>query len=531
METEITLDTIVLNQMGSYSKDEFKHALVVLHDKSLDKFGMMNPDSFSKADKIKKNALKFSAIYLAAAAELSRKLVLNSTEMELNNMISCYTASQAVMQLNKDNNGMLENKLVARKSPDFSKINFDKSDTSVIDDILDSYKSFITAGSASSSTKAEINYFFQEMSNQLIKLIQQDKYNKHRELVEGLKINGPQFRVDGIKARKPIEKDTFIDSDDQFKKDFDYIKLGNDKKVRKSEIIGNEVAVEKIGNAVKNLMAYRIDDKVNPFLNGRRKKGFKQGLLLLGNSGTGKTLTAFYGMTLADNIAKNYGRDLSIVKFNINSSYQEGGVQMLKHQLTEICQGEKIYYLFIDEIDTQFSSRTGNSSKSQYHKQKLGEFMRFLDGEYPNLGNYIVIATANDTKGVDKAVKSRLERVHCPGPVSAEEKAKVLALHFGDDISNGLVQVRKWRDLGEIAAQSNLSGRDIQQVVNNCYTKASTISDQAYAEIYSARTLPESQDLIRENFHSITDEMVLREISLYGKKDIEEQKALMEFYD
>jgi AAA+ superfamily predicted ATPase len=529
METEIALDTIVLNQMASYSNGEFGNLLTVIYDKSLDRFGAINPDSENKAEDARNIAKKYAALHLATSSELTRHLVFDQKkEAELINIVSAYYACQAMMQLNRDRTSIsLENKLVARKNPDFTKINFNRTDTAVVDLTLRSYSDYITGGPASSCLKAESNSFFYVFSKLLKDFALGEKYKNHRELLDGLVIKGPGFSVSGLKRDLPgkTTSSEFVNSDDQFKKDFEIVKLTNANRVYKNDIVGNKLGVSKLEKTVKKFMAYRIADKENPFLDGRKKRGFKQGFLFMGDTGTGKTMAAYYGMTLADTIARNYGRNLKIVRFNIDSTFQEGGVIAMKNQLNEICRGDKLYYIFIDEIDTIFTSRSDSSSNSQYHKQKLGLLMKFLDGEYPNLGNYIVVATVNDPRAVDRALKSaRLERVYFPGPTTPEEKAKVLALNFGDDLENGLVTVKNWVKLGKIAYQANFSGRDLREIANSAYERVDVLTDNHYDKIYNSPNVGSARKIISVNCPRIADDILISEMTAYANKDAEEKK-------
>ncbi|MBW2980480.1 ATP-binding protein [Candidatus Woesearchaeota archaeon] len=536
METQISLDAIVLNQMGSYSRSEFQSILSVMHDRSLDRFGVMNPDSIDKAEEVRDIALKFAAVYLAAYEELQANLAFNrKKDRELLNIMAGYVACQAVMQLNRSRNdsAALENKLAARRNPDFSGIDFKSSENLAVDMVLKSYSEFMTAGTTTSNITSETNYFFFNLSNMLLGLASRDKYAKHKELLKGLVVKGPNFRVAGIKQeqQKAGQAEPFMDGEEQFKKDFDTIKLTEGNRVYRKDVVGNEEALVTLDDCVKKVVAYRKVDRANPYLHGRKRKGFSQGILLIGDTGTGKTLCAYYGMTLAEAKAKRYGRDVHIVKFNILSSYQEGGVQMLKHQLNQICSGDGIYYVFLDEIDTLVASRGDSSNNSHYQRQKLGELMRFLDGDYPNPGNYLIVATGNDPRRIDRALKNaRLERIYCPGPLTAEQKAKTIALHFGGDISAGKVKVDDWRTIGAYALKLGLNGREILGVVSNCYKAVQGIDESQEDQINSAPTLQAARALVSRYTSSITPKLIISQMIAYRKKDEDEQKAERTFY-
>ena len=537
MGSEINLDIIVLNQMSNYGKSEYKNLLSVMREDIVDKFGYLDSKSFDKADQVNNVALKYSAINLASSSELTSKLSLyNGSGKELANLLSAYIAAQAVIQINhkQEPTDSLENKLIPRSSPTFDRLNFSSGDKTILGQILKSYHGYMKVGSSSADIISESNYFFFQLSDLIRNNLSRNKYSKQKSFLEELIVQGPGFQVNGIRASKKKSKKTaqFSNGEEQFKKDFKEIKLIGSKKVYSRNIIGNQEAVYEVGEAVKDLLAYRIKEKENPFVQGRKNYGFEQGLLLMGGPGTGKTMTAFYGMTLADKIAKSYAKDLKIVKFDIESSFQDGGIQMMRNQLESICRGDEIYLVFIDEIDTVISSRSGEDKSNFNQKQKLGELMRFIEGDYPNLGNYLIIATTNDTGNVDTALKNgRLKRIYCPGPITAKEKVGVLVANFSDDIENGLVKVNNWVEIGNLAYQYQLDGRVLRDVVKACYKESRQISNKDRIEIYSAATLNGARKIIKSNFQPINDEMILNKIEYFAKKDIDEIMAIQDFHN
>ncbi|MFC1704974.1 AAA family ATPase, partial [Nanoarchaeota archaeon] len=395
----------------------------------------------------------------------------------------------------------------------------------VVDAIFRSYSDFMTVGAPSSSYVSEENYFFYNLSNLASKTLLSDKYQKQRELLEGLVVRGPGFEVNGVK--RTTKKNAsgkgqagYVNGEDQFKKDFKIISLTEDRRVYAGQIIGNEEAIRGMDNLARKLIAYRKAEKQNPYLEGRRNRGFSQGILLLGDTGTGKTLSAYYGMTVLQDKARRYGRDIEFVKFDMESSFQEGGVQMLRHQLEQICIGDKTYFIFIDEIDTVVTSRTDLNSSSHYQNQKLGELIRFLDGDYPNPGNYGLVGTTNKPDLVDRALSNaRFERIYCEGPVTAE-----------DDVKNTeKIKIPDWRTVGRYAHQAGLNGRQLKAVVTNCYKLVDNISQEQEDAINSAATVNEARRLISQYNGVITQAMVIDQIRKYQDKDLGEAKTMVKF--
>ncbi len=532
MASEITLDTALLNRTAMYSSSsEFKDILKVIEQNSHDKYGLMNQDSVDKSEQVSRMAPKFSAIYMATYSKIPEQLKMNRTQdKEIINILSCYSAAQAVLQMNSQNGETLENRLVSLISPTYEDLNFSHSDVTIIDSILNSYNDFITKNISNMNANAEINFFFDHLSRRMRGIA--PRYSRYKELVEEFRVVSPQFRVHGMKkpAKKKGPAEEFMDGDDKFKTDFMYITINDRNRVDAADIIGNEAAKHESQSAIFKLMTYDPKLQLNYFMQSKGQRGFTQGLLFFGGTGTGKTLTAFYAMTLADKIASHYGKDLAIVQPKKETSWQEGGVLMLRHQLNEICKGEKTYVIFFDEIDTHFPSRT-DSGTTQYHKQKLGELLQFMSGYYPNKGNYIIIGTANKPEDVDPALKNaRFERIHCPGPLTAEEKGQVLALHFGKDLHNGIVQVKDWDRVGDAAFKEKINGREAQAIIGNIYKESEILTTTEYDQLWKGVPADTANSIISKGYSPITEKTIIKKIEEWGMKSEAEKEAMFEFY-
>ena len=77
--------------------------------------------------------------------------------------------------------------------------------------------------------------------------------------------------------------------------------------VRRDDIVANEMGINIIETEVPCLLHYDSVEKRNPFL------GFNQYILFVGDKGTGKTMMARYGMTLAKEVGEKNNISLSLV--------------------------------------------------------------------------------------------------------------------------------------------------------------------------------------------------------------------------
>lgn len=534
MDTELTLDAMLLNRNMNRCETDFESHFTLIKNKAIDRFGIMNPGSSQKASHVRNVALRFASIYYTVEEVLTKNGPLGTNPpAELVNAVSAYVAANAIVQINRDADDIaLENRVVTIHPPEFSQVDMTSRSRNAIDGILRAYCDYISSGTTLSNLNPDINYFFYRMIKQISEGVI-TKYSLERDKLSKLVVNGPKFRVKGVKEGKNgIKNNGYINGDDMQKKDFETIKLTEDKRVYEGMVVGNQQATTELYTAVNMLMCYRQKDVMNPFMSGRIKKGFKQGFLLIGDTGTGKTMSAFYAMTLAETIAEESSRDLEIVKFNLASSYQDGGIIALQHQIGEICSGEKIYVVFVDELDTKFKARGGEKGGSHYQEEKLGLFLQFLDGSYPNLGNYMILCTSNNTREVDRALKNgRLERIYCPGPLTPKEKGEVLAMNFDPhDEERGIIASGlDWKLIGDTAYELKLSGRNLRDVAVSCYSAASRYTPAQFKGIRDAETASSAVQLRNEYCGKITQDMIIATMGMIRQKDIEEQQALRDF--
>ncbi len=523
---EITLDEVLLRQMEGYCGSQYKHILAVIYDKV---GGSHN--SSQRAQFARQRALDFGATYHAMLAKFPRRSAAVAS-VNLATILATYVACERVIQGSEQPAGaVLEHKISNRRTANLREIDFSQTDSVVLDAILQSYLSFLSSGSSTE----EVTTFFHELRSRSINELNSPSYERWRSDLQTLEIKSSSFQVKGLKGRGIRKKASPApqpgEVEDSFRRDFSQLVIAPHNCVLREDIISNTEAIDKIQDAVMKLLTYRKEEKMNPFLDGRKKKGFTQGILFFGDTGSGKTMTAFYGMSLAQELAKEYGKEICFAEFNIKSGYQEGGVQMIRHQFNLISRGDRLYYLFVDELDTEFAARNTSENDNMYHKQKLGELLRFLDGVYPNYGNYLLVGTANDMRNVDKALKmARLERVYCPGARTAEEKAEVLKVCFGEDISNGLVKVQDWKKIGELASSYDLDGRILREVAGSCYPKANALTRKQYGSIQYAATGQKSQELITQYTEPITEEVIMRQLEVYARKDSDEKIAQAAFH-
>jgi len=235
--------------------------------------------------------------------------------------------------------------------------------------------------------------------------------------------------------------------------------------IQKQQIIGNESGLLTIETEIPCLMHYDISNMQNPF------EGFNQYILFSGEKGTGKTMTARYAMTLAKNISKKYGKEICLAKMNFEDRYQCGPLENIRGQFAQINKGDKIYLIFIDEIDTKIPSRN-NGVGDNYKKDIIGEFLKFRGGgDYINKGNYMFLATTNQPNNIDPAILNVFKVETLQGPITKQQKTQVLYNNLSEGMEIGYVQIQNWKEISEYLNNYHLNGRDLVNIAKDAKQK------------------------------------------------------------
>ncbi len=317
-----------------------------------------------------------------------------------------------------------------------------------------------------------------------------------------------------IQVQKQLPKDRFS---------LDLSTIEPPQEVRYEDVQGNYQSKNFLKQAVQDLMLYSETSKRNPLL---ELSSFKNLVLLAGDAGTGKTYTAYYAISEAKKIAQKYNKNFQAVKLEIESSYQDGAILMLRNQLQEISSSNKNYIVFLDDCEKYFPERS--QTRLDHKKDIVTEFLHFTQGVngYKNRGNYLLIATANIPQSLDKALLSRFgdSVYHCEGPVTAEEKANVLKNNLKIGIEQGFVQINNWNSIGNYAFTMNLQGRDLHNIAKSVLMKSR--STMNYEEAYRNANNPEKmKEIILQSYQTITERDIFESIDRIAEKNIVVEKA------
>ncbi|PLW80069.1 hypothetical protein C0585_04085 [Candidatus Woesearchaeota archaeon] len=361
-----------------------------------------------------------------------------------------------------------------------------------------------------------INEFFSAYSNYMANyLLSFD--SDYFENVKDIQWNIDGQIIDGIKIedRRPIEnidiEKNEIFEDDKPKgtdfftplKPFLYDK---NKVLPRNEIIGNENIIKEIEESVKMLFCYNTKEKINPFI---VKKRFHNSILLDGMPGSGKTELSRYIMWYADELNNNTDSNLLITSLDISSSMYDGNIQKLRSQLNQISKGDKLYLIFQDELN-QLVKNPEITERDSGKADILFEFQKFLEGDYINRGNYILLGTTNIATNLPRPVYDRFEVFNWKGVENVEDMANLIQFKLKEGIISGYVNINsdEYYELGKIAYEGGLSARESSNICTKSLKNAFRKEEGIYEVHKFKEDLEKQLDIIDKMHNEINYSMI-----------------------
>ncbi|MFP4568194.1 MAG: AAA family ATPase [Candidatus Woesearchaeota archaeon] len=354
------------------------------------------------------------------------------------------------------------------------------------------------------------------------------KLNLSKQLKNNLKnitIKSEYFEISGLEEtifKNEQEEDTPIAKKQKNKILYDPINItqnfSEDNKIQYEDIIGNNEAKYAIKQNIRKLLTYDKEQKQN---SEQRIRGMQQLFLLYGMPGCGKSMIGQAAAYQLLDIAKEYKKDVEIVKLDFDTSWKSGEVQILEHQLKYITQPDKIRLVILDEMDKYF--RTRNNNESSEDKKVVTSFLQ-IDNHavYPNHGNYIIIATTNKPKDTDKAILDRFQKggiYCCTGPETPEQKIELLNKTLEKENITDQIDIKNWDVIGQMIKSNYFSGRIIngitQKIKGEVYCDREEIPDH----IYFNANANQLKDIFYSNRKTISQDKIMTIIT-----DIEKNK-------
>ena len=460
MTTNNELEERLVNKKKNYAKEEYTQVIDNLCFNNKNK----NPDI------IKEHAIEYLAGFYAAKDIKDRTLRKINPETRRK-----YFAKISTDNLLKKING---HKTIITK--DFQKINFNGSDFKTNMKIIEEYSKNIQRNNANIDDITRT--YFQNLDEYL--------YN---ELNETLTQND---------IKKTIRKQKNGTDNEEERQKFFF------KKTKYEDIIGNERAKKDIKTSIQKLFLYNQENKKNPAL---EKNKFKQNYLLVGEPGNGKGMLNAYAATIGEELEEKLQKKLNVISLDPASKYQYGPLKKIQKCFREINESNELYLVLIDEIDSNFSARD-NTKTQDYTKQIVTELLKFTNSpiDYVNKGNYILIASTNNTQDIDKALINRFNKntYLCEGPKTKDEKIKLIQKLITNNVPKEKINIHEWNNIGNIAQKENLSGREITGCIENVleYNSNNEFTQELYTQDYT------TQLKFFEEYKTITTKTILEEL-------------------
>ncbi len=357
-------------------------------------------------------------------------------------------------------------------------------------------------------TQRDVRDFNREYQKQAViclkNIANEEVFNSLKEIkwnIDGQKIYGIEVPKEVNLVQNDSIKKAQHKEVEMFETPLEYMRIDKKKVMPKEQIIGDIKVIEELEKSVRQLLSYNTTHKRNLF----KELGlFNNKHLLQGLPGTGKTRVALYLIDYAERLNVRYGGDLMISALNINSSWKDGDIQKLQSQFNQICYENKTFFIFEDEIDALL--KDGPQSKEDRGQVRIKkEFNKFLEGAYPDNGNYLFLTTLNRLENLTQDNRERFSCHNWKGAVTAEEKGLLIKYKLNEGYAGNVnLSDRDLKKLGNLTYQSNLGGRDIAKVCLGIKQESFDDSEEIFDLLKRNESSLESQkEIIISNIQEI----------------------------
>ncbi len=254
--------------------------------------------------------------------------------------------------------------------------------------------------------------------------------NRFVELLQQEVLN----RIDSLKHKDFFTDITYqLEGEDFVISGFELMALSHEsvdvKEVYPDEVIGNQVAVDGVVQAMRKLFLYDVKTETNPI---KEFGGFQSVQLLSGDPGNGKTLLLAVARTLGRDYAKASNlpyRDLVVP--NMVSKMQGESTDLAKAYLRSLLDPSTINLGIGDEFEVVIPDHGGDEI-SEGDKKVAVEFLKALSGvgSVDRL-NFLFLAATNYPDKLDKAFMSRVKSRHyITGSETIDDYVRFLILNL-----------------------------------------------------------------------------------------------------
>jgi len=275
--------------------------------------------------------------------------------------------------------------------------------------------------------------------------------------------------------------------------------------VRPDQIVGNDDYLQAGLRLARDVAGFDLERRRNP-------KQLNPILFGLGRPGCGKTVTAHAVGNYFLDFCRDRGvpaRFVVVRRTDWASSYQNASASNLVRIFRDEVHGfDGVCGVYWPDIDTAFASRESSNLRVE-EKQNLAAVFGVFDGTLlPRDGKWFLMCDAN-TLHMDEATISRIcqtpHRVH--GPASASDYVTLARDILLSDLGDKLPEEDSaWEHIGEVAAELDLSGRNVESV---CNAVRNLVQDFEYPEEYFDAGFEERERIVAELGRSVAADRVV----------------------
>ncbi len=539
MSLDILLKDNELSDRISLAKDQYKTVLQTQRSILKSVFGSDTSSEVKLADKA---SLLLAGVY----GVVKNKLTNNPTTQKnlsqsTQNAYALFVASEAIIQnVNLD--------ISAFNYPSYMEQNYSKyleleaGDFNVVSQAVSGFHDYTKNHKIYNDIDFMLTHYYSRLSESIIDHIYRASSDSI-SMLNDLQVVGNRFKVEGLNGvKRPMQ--TFSKEvknrhekggnspkstvEEVFRVEPPPMYLGQE--ISFDEVIGNERAKKHLQDKIFHLMAYSIKEKKNPFKENNKK--YTKTINLIGLPGCGKTLMLDAAQSYANGISRNFNRPYDCVALDFGSGTQDGPMEKLKYQLQTISNPEKIYLVFIDEAEKIFPR---DRETSHGIERKVGRLMLdFINGKsFKDYGNHLMVFASNEPAIMSPALKSRLNGTTylCEGPMTAEQKQKVLYLNLKALEVNKCLKVNDWKTIGKMAYDWVMTGRELGQVGGNLIESAEQGIEQ-YPMNFFKLEYGQMLELTSPRYKLVTDKEIINEMyniisNRKNVKDISDQFQTM----
>ena len=509
-----TIDDTVLEKYESMVQVRYKSLFSMLQHKVA--AAKNHPQKSGLSDLVEKYGKMFSSVLHAVSDSMTSEPIseLTSSKDDFLILYSAYIASRTIV---KDAESASENEpvntalLLGRKNvPPKDIVEKGKTEYTAIRKALESMVDYLT--SLKEFNHDDIADFFIEFSNQANKEIKNVMQGKAYEKLKDISWKIGLYDIDGLKDIVQPQNGRKIKSvqkseKSQFNTPLVYLHIDKAKVLPKERIVGDPRVLTQLERMVKCLFLYNPKVGRNPT---KEKRIFRNKILLQGLPGGGKGAVSFYAIDYAERFNQTVDGDLMVTEFDIDSSYEDGKIQKLKSQIGQIVGQRRLFLIYEDEIDGILKADApGHQKKSDL--QVIKEFNKFLDGEYPDNGNYLFLANLNDIGNLSPDNRRRFYEINWQGAVTKDQKTVLFRYKLEDGMKIGYVSIddESFGKLGQLAFEHTLTGADITQICDN--VTESSFRWDLLPEVYKLKEDYEKQLECIDKIHDMVTLRVVEE--------------------